>query len=125
MNRSGYAVRCLAERHGLAPSAVLVVFDEVALPLGRIRLRPAGGAGGHRGMESVIENLRSDEVSRLRLGVGPAAGLEGGADLSAFVLAPFEPGELAAVEQLVQRAADAIESWRDDGVEAAMRRFNG
>ncbi len=125
MNRSGYAVRCLAERYAIAPSAVLVVFDEVALPLGRLRLRAAGGAGGHRGMESVLENLRSDDVPRLRLGVGPVDGLAAGRDLSNFVLAPFDPGERATVELLVERAADAIELWSRDGVSAAMGRFNG
>jgi len=74
MNRSGYAVRCLVERHGLAPSDLLVVLDEVHLPLGRLRLRRSGSPGGHRGMESVVENLQSDEVPRLRLGVAGEGG---------------------------------------------------
>jgi len=125
MNRSGYAVRCLAERLGAQPSDVLIVHDDVALPLGRLRLRARGGAGGHRGMESVIENLQSEEVARLRLGIAPEAGFEPGADLAPFVLAPFEADERARVEELVERGADAVAAWLAEGVEAAMNRFNG
>src|SRR5687767_11768291 len=69
MNRSGYAVRCLVERYELAPPSVLVVLDEVALPLGRLRVRGSGSPGGHRGLESILESLQSDAVARLRLGV--------------------------------------------------------
>src|SRR6185503_4967604 len=71
MNRSGWAARCLVETHGIDPLDVLVVYDEVALPLGRLRLRKSGSPGGHRGLESVIENLRTDQVPRLRLGIAP------------------------------------------------------
>jgi len=122
MNRSGYAARCLVEVHGLEPGGVLVVYDEAALPLGRLRLRPAGSPGGHRGMESVVGELRTDEVPRLRLGIAPEEPPE---DLVDFVLAPFEPGEREAVDALVARGADACEAWLADGAEAAMVRFNG
>lgn len=127
MNRGGYAVRCLAERHELDPEAILVVYDDVALPLGTLRLRPRGGPGGHRGMESVIENLRSDAVARLRLGIAPleAPGGAGERDLSEFVLSAFEASELEAVEALVARAADGAELWLELGSEAAMNRING
>jgi len=121
MNRSGYAVRCLVERHGFEPAGVLVVYDEAALPLGRLRLRPAGSPGGHRGMESVVGELRTDEVPRLRLGIAPEAPPQ---DLVEFVLAPFEPGEREAVDAMVARAADACEAWLADGTDAAMARFN-
>lgn len=124
MNRSGYAARCLAERHGVEASGVLVVYDDVALPLGRLRLRARGSAGGHLGMESVIENLQSAEVARLRLGVAPAAGFPAGTDLAEWVLAPFGTAETAAVEALVERAADAADCWLDEGAEIAMNRFN-
>ncbi|KAB2967901.1 MAG: aminoacyl-tRNA hydrolase [Thermoanaerobaculia bacterium] len=124
MNRSGFAVRCLAERLGTRPSDVLVVFDDVALPLGRVRLRARGGAGGHRGMESVIENLQSEEVARLRLGIAPEAGFEAGADLAPFVLAPFTAAERELVEEVVGRGADAVAAWLVEGAEAAMNRFN-
>src|SRR6185369_2386849 len=124
MNRSGYAARCFAEHHALDPAAVLVVYDEVNLPLGKLRVRRAGSPAGHRGLESIIENLRTSEIPRLRLGVAP----EGGAkyeDLADFVLAPFAPEELETVEEMIRRAADACEMWVGEGVEAAMQGFNG
>lgn len=126
MNRSGWAARCLAERHTLDPAAVLVVYDEVNLPLGKLRLRRAGSPAGHRGLESVIENLRSAEVPRLRLGVAPEGGKPaGGEELVEFVLSPFAAEEREAVQEMIGRAADACEAWLRDGVDAAMGRFNG
>ncbi|HKI06448.1 MAG TPA: aminoacyl-tRNA hydrolase [Thermoanaerobaculia bacterium] len=126
MNRSGYAARCFAERYAIDPAAVLVVYDEVNLPLGKIRLRRAGSPAGHRGLESVIENLRTAEVPRLRLGVSPEAGRPtGGEELVEFVLTPFGPEEREAVDEMVRRAADACEAWVREGIEAAMGRFNG
>lgn len=124
MNRSGYALRCLAERHGFGPERVLVVYDDVNLPLGRLRLRPGGSPGGHRGMESVVENLRTDTVPRLRLGCAGEAGTPTGEELVDFVLSPFRPDEEAAVEEMVGRAADACETWLAEGIDAAMNRFN-
>jgi PTH1 family peptidyl-tRNA hydrolase len=125
MNRSGYAVRCLAERHGLAPSDLLIVFDDVHLPLGRLRLRRSGSPGGHRGMESVVENLQSDQMPRLRLGVAGEAGEPAGGDeLVDFVLSPFAEGERAAADEMIARAADACEAWLAQGIEAAMGSFN-
>lgn len=125
MNRSGYAVRCLVERHGFAPAELLVVFDDVHLPLGRLRLRRAGSPGGHRGMESILENLQTDEVPRLRLGVAGEGGEpEGGDELVDHVLAPFTPEERAAVDEIIARAADACEAWLAEGVDAAMNAFN-
>lgn len=126
MNRSGYAARCFVERYGLEPASVLVIYDEVNLPLGKIRLRRSGSPAGHRGLESVIENLRTAEVPRLRLGVAPEAGRPpGGEDLVDFVLSPFAPDELDAVGEMVRHAADACETWVREGVEVAMSRFNG
>jgi PTH1 family peptidyl-tRNA hydrolase len=124
MNRSGYAARCLAERHGVEPSGVLVVYDDVALPLGRLRLRGRGSAGGHRGMESVIENLQSAEVPRLRLGIAPAGGFAAETDLAEWVLEPFTAAETPAVEAMLTRATEAAGCWLDEGTEAAMNRFN-
>jgi len=124
MNRSGYALRCLVEKRELKAENILVVFDDVHLPLGKIRFRKSGGPGGHRGMESVIQNLQSETIRRLRLGVGDTeAGLEGDA-LVEFVLAPFLETELGEVEAMIARAADACERWLADGVEATMNEFN-
>ena len=125
MNRSGYAARCFAERYGIDPAAVLVVYDEVNLPLGKIRLRRSGSPAGHRGLESVIENLRTAEVPRLRLGVAAGEGRPTGEELVEFVLSPFAAEEREAVEEMVRRAADACEAWVREGIEAAMQTFNG
>lgn len=123
MNRSGHAARCLLERRGLEPPAVLVVFDEVSLPLGRLRLRPSGSPGGHRGMESVIASLRTDEVPRLRLGIAPEGGVPG-EEMVDFVLEPFSRDERETAAEMVERAADACLCWLGEGAEAAMNRFN-
>ena len=125
MNRSGYAVRCLLERYGIDPERVLVVLDEVALPLGKIRLRPGGSPGGHRGLESILESVQTDRVPRLRLGVRAGGEQPSGEELVDFVLTPFAPEERAVVEEMVTRGADAAELWLRDGVEATMSRVNG
>lgn len=125
MNRSGFALRCLAERHQLESDAFLVVYDEVHLPLGTLRLRPKGSPAGHRGLESILENLGTDEVPRLRLGVAPVDGAPDGADLSEFVLDAFDESENEAADAMIVRAADACEVWAAEGIDAAMQRFNG
>jgi len=125
MNRSGFAVRCLVERRLLSPGNVLVVYDDVHLPLGRVRLRPVGGPGGHRGMESIVQNLRTEEIARLRLGVAPEDRDLDGDELVDFVLAPFEESEKEIVAELIDRATDACESWWSEGNETTMNRFNG
>lgn len=125
MNRSGYAARCLLERHALDPAQILVVYDEVNLPLGRLRLRRSGSPAGHRGLESILEGLRTDQVPRLRLGIAPEQGAPTGEALPDFVLAPFAEGEQETVEEMIRRAADACEVWAGEGPDAAMRQFNG
>lgn len=125
MNRSGYAVRCLVERHELAPGSVLVVLDEVALPLGRLRLRGSGSPGGHRGLESILESLQTDAVARLRLGVREDEDAVTGEGLADYVLAPFSPAAREGVEEMVTRGADACECWLAEGIDRAMARFNG
>jgi len=125
MNRSGWAARCLVEVHSLEPADVLVVYDEVVLPLGKLRMRKSGSPAGHRGLESVIENLRTDQVPRLRLGVSSEDGPPSGEDLVEFVLGPFPADQREAVDAMIQRAADACEAWAKDGPDLAMSRFNG
>lgn len=122
MNRSGYAARCLVERHGFEPAGILVVFDEVHLPLSTLRLRSHGSPGGHRGMESILQNLNTDRIPRLRLGIGPDD--DEARDLVEFVLEPFEASERQPVREMIERAADACESWLTDGPERTMNRFN-
>ena len=124
MNRSGYAAACLAERRGLGPQDFLVVYDEIHLPLGALRLRHGGSPGGHRGMESVLENLGTSEVPRLRLGIAAEVGPEPGEELVDFVLAKFSDKEGPRVEEMVERAALACEVWAREGAEMAMQRFN-
>lgn len=125
MNRSGYAARCFAERLEIEPASVLVVYDEINLPLGKLRLRRSGSPAGHRGLESVIENLRTAEVPRLRLGIAGPDGPPPGETLPDFVLSPFADGEKEAAEEMIRRAADACETWWKEGVETAMNRHNG
>jgi PTH1 family peptidyl-tRNA hydrolase len=125
MNRSGYAVRCLVERYGIDRERVLVVLDEVALPLGKLRLRPGGSPGGHRGLESILESVQTDRLPRLRLGVRAGETPPGGEELVDFVLTPFAPEERAVVEEMVARGADAAEHWVREGAESVMARYNG
>jgi PTH1 family peptidyl-tRNA hydrolase len=125
MNRSGYAARCLVERHGFVPERILVVLDEVALPLGRLRLRKSGSPGGHRGLESILESLQTDGVHRLRLGVRDDAAPAPGEALVDYVLGDFAAAAREDLEAMIARAADACETWLRDGIEAAMARFNG
>lgn len=124
MNRSGWSVECLVDTRGVRREDLLVAFDDVALPLGALRLRPRGGPGGHRGLESVIDSLRGEEVPRLRLGVAPPAEASAGVDLADFVLSPFAEEERTAVDDLLIRAVEAVETWRQAGIDAAMNRHN-
>jgi PTH1 family peptidyl-tRNA hydrolase len=120
MNRSGTAVRSLAAEVGSEPAQILVVFDDFLLDFGRLRLRRGGSDGGHNGLASVLQELGSDQVPRLRLGVGP---VPDEADDIDFVLAPF--GETEDVDGLVDSGGAAVETWLSEGIEAAMNRFNG
>lgn len=120
MNRSGGAVRALQERAGFAAGEVLVVLDDFLLDFGRLRLRRGGSDGGHNGLASVLECLQTDQVPRLRLGVGPVP--PGDSEID-FVLTPFAPGE--EVAEVVARGCAATRCWLSEGVEAAMNRFNG
>jgi PTH1 family peptidyl-tRNA hydrolase len=102
-----------------------VVYDEINLPFGRLRLRRSGSPAGHRGIESILENLRTDEVPRLRVGIaGPGAAPDGEQRVE-FVLSPFTPEEEEALPPILERAADACETWLREGIDAAMARFNG
>jgi PTH1 family peptidyl-tRNA hydrolase len=123
MNRSGAALAPLSDVSDFDPAShLLVLSDDVALPVGRFRLRGAGSAGGHNGLKSVEAELQRQDYARLRIGVGPVPpGLE---DLADFVLAPLEPEERRAIEDLLEPMAEAVECWMAEGVERAMSRFN-
>lgn len=125
MNRSGFAVRCLFEKHDFSTDDLLVVYDDSAIDFGTLRLRGKGGPGGHRGMESIIRNLRTDRLARLRLGISPPGLEPSGEDLSDFVLSRFDEHEQDAVDEMIQRASAACRCWLDEGIETAMNRFNG
>jgi len=121
MNRSGGPVRRLLQSEGRSPEETLIVCDDYALPLGTIRTRRRGSDGGHNGLASIVSALGTDEIPRMRLGIGnPPAG----EDPADFVLSHFAPQEAAAVEDLVERAVKAIETAVGQGIETAMNRFN-
>ena len=120
MNLSGEAVADYARYFKLEREEIMVIIDDASLPLGSLRLRKSGTAGGHNGLESVLVHLGSEAVPRLRVGIG--APDEGG--LHDHVLGKFEPAELPALQEAVSRAADAVEYSNAHGIEAAMNQFN-
>jgi PTH1 family peptidyl-tRNA hydrolase len=122
MNLSGFAVSEAARYFRVALADMLVVADDVSLPLGRLRARARGSDGGHKGYRSIIGQLGTQEFARLRIGVGRG---DPRRDLADFVLAGFGPEERAAAEEAIGRAADAAEVFVNDGIEAVMNRFNG
>ena len=121
MNRSGEALAEYGERHGLEPGDVLVVVDDVYLPLGALRLRARGGDGGHNGLFSIQESLGTDAYARLRIGVGRGDEAQGLAD---HVLSGFAPEEGGALTAVLDAACDASLVWASEGVVMAMNRFN-
>lgn len=121
MNLSGRAVGRLSQRYHIAPQRILVVYDDLDLPLGRLRLRPEGGAGGHKGMRSIIDVLGTETFPRLRVGIDHPQGQMDPAD---YVLQPFDKERLPLLAQVVAWAVAAAESWLGEGIVAAMERFN-
>ena len=121
MNVSGEAVRDLRRRHRLRPEDILIIVDDIDLPLGRLRLRAGGSAGGHNGLKSIIDALGTTEFPRLRVGIGrPPRGV----DPADFVLTRFTAEEQPMVGEALERAADAVETAVTEGLPAAMNRFN-
>ena len=121
MNLSGEAVGNYARYHRLAPQEVLVILDDASLPLGTLRIRPSGSSGGHHGLESVLIHLATENVPRLRLGIGkPPADTP----LEQFVLSPFQTEELSEAQEAILRAADAVEAACARGLDFAMTQFN-
>ena len=121
MNLSGESACGYARFYRIPAASTLVVLDDVALPLGTLRMRREGGAGGQKGLESVLIHFATEQVPRLRVGVG---GASAGTDLSSHVLSKFRPDEQSSVEETVQRAADAAVCAIRNGMEHAMNLYN-
>jgi peptidyl-tRNA hydrolase, PTH1 family len=123
MNRSGAAIAPLRTLPDFDPSKhLLILVDDVALPVGRFRLRGAGSAGGHNGLKSIEGVLQRQDYARLRIGVGPAP--EGIDDLADFVLDEFTKEEWDAIAELLDPMSEAVECWLENGIEQAMNRYN-
>ncbi|MFN2624048.1 MAG: aminoacyl-tRNA hydrolase [Chthoniobacterales bacterium] len=120
MNRSGEPLQAVAQFYKIEPREMLVVLDDMALPLGRLRLRPDGGTAGHNGLESIIVQFGTEEIPRLRIGIG-AAPVDGGSD---YVLARFFEEERPIVEKTLVRAGEAVKCAIDNGLLSAMNQFN-
>ena len=120
MNLSGNSVSALLRFYKLTPADLLVGYDDLDLPLGRVRLRAGGGSGGHKGMRSIIERIGSEEFARVRIGIGrPPFG-----DAVDYVLQDFRPDEAIDIAQAIDRACMAATVWLTEGIDAAMNRFN-
>lgn len=124
MNASGDAVAAVSHFYRVPPSDLLVVYDDVDLPLGRVRLRPGGSAAGHNGLKSIISRLGTGEIPRLKVGIGAADGRPAGDRIVGHVLGAFRAEEWPAAEAAVRRAADAVATALRSGLEAAMNLFN-
>ena len=130
MNLSGEAVGCLVSKHRLAPTEeqafpgekLIVISDDLALPLGRIRIRARGSAGGHNGLKSIIGSLGTNEFIRLRIGIQPDHPIS---DTKRFVLDSFSRSSKGELEEILDRSAEAIRTILRDGVLKAMAEFNG
>ncbi len=127
MNLSGGPVACLVRRHKIALNNLMIIYDDMDLPLGKIRLRQSGSSGGHRGMNSIISTLGSDAFSRIRVGIGrPQLGEQSMSEDAVvnYVLSDFSPGEESIIKPVITRVAEAIDFFITDGIEAAMSKFN-
>lgn len=122
MNLSGQSVQGLLHFYKILPENLIVAHDDLDLPLGTIRIRPGGGAGGQKGMASTIERLGTKDFPRLRLGIGRPPGRM---DAAAYVLQDFSHADLLIVSETLDRAADAVLTFVTDGLNKAMNKFNG
>ena len=121
MNRSGHAVRALMKRRGLQPEDVMVVLDDADLQPGQLRIRKSGSAGGHKGLKSVLDELASENVVRVRVGIGRN---QSGKDMVDHVLTRFTAEERKLMEDAVKTGADAVATIVENGADQAMNTFN-
>jgi len=121
MNDSGVSVKKMVDRAGIPLEDILVVCDDLDLPLGRLRLRPSGSAGGHNGLKSIIQDLGSNQFARLRIGIDSPKNADGTID---YVLANFTPAEKKALPDFIDHALDCVTCWVTEGAQAAMNTYN-
>ncbi len=121
MNCSGSSVKPLMQKYEMAPGDLLVIYDELDLPWTSLRIRPRGSAGGHHGVESLIGSLGTPDFPRLRLGVHPGRAIRDGAE---FLLSPIPRQQHKELEELLDRAAEAVASMIAEGVEKSMTKYN-
>ncbi len=124
MNDSGRSVQSVGHFYKASPEQTLVVYDDVDLPLGRLRFRTSGSAAGHNGIRSLISSLGTDEFPRLKVGIAPTDGRPAGERMVGHVLGKFRAEEQPALQTVIQRAADAVLSAVDRGLDTAMNVFN-
>jgi PTH1 family peptidyl-tRNA hydrolase len=122
MNLSGESVKCLLKKEGRSVERLLVISDDLALPFGKVRIRPKGSHGGHNGLRSIIGSLGTSDFARLRIGILPEHPV---ANTKDFVLQNFAKSEAAELEDILKICADAVRTVVTDGVERAMAEFNG
>lgn len=121
MNRSGRSVQAAVDFYQIAHQDLLVTCDDFNLPLGKLRFRKSGSAGGQKGLEDIIQRLGTDAFCRLRIGIGPVPDDWDSAD---FVLGKFKPSERPTVDEAIDKAVDAVECWSVEGIDVGMNRFN-
>lgn len=119
MNLSGQAVSQLIHRFKASAADIIVICDDMDLPVGKVRIRPQGGAGGHKGLSSIINSLGNDAFVRIRIGIGRPDN-----DEVSFVLSNFSPQDRRAIDQAIATVADAVDCILREGIEAAMNRYN-
>lgn len=127
MNVSGGPVTCLLNRRKIPLNNLLILYDDMDLPLGRIRLRQSGSSGGHKGMNSIISTLGSEAFCRIRVGIGrPQLGEQSMSEDAVvnYVLSDFSPREEAVIKPVITRVAEAVDFFITEGIEAAMSKFN-
>ena len=127
VNLSGNPVACLVRKHSIPLSDLLVIYDDLDLPLGKIRLRQSGGSGGHKGMKSIVSTLGSEDFPRIRVGIGRPRAEEQSISEDAivnYVLSDFSPQEEATIKPVIATVSEAIDCFLIQGIEAAMSKFN-
>ena len=121
MNRSGLAVSAIVDWYDIDSSDVLVIVDDAALEQGKLRIRTKGSDGGHNGLKSIINTLKTEEIPRLRVGIGKPNPTH---DMTTHVLEEFDKDELPFIEEAFSKAADAVSVWIEHGIDKAMNEFN-